>query len=108
MNILYIFCTQDRQIFQTKNYQECKSSVNFTLLIFIRFSFPHKFSFCIFIKFSSYPLVEINFPFLFSISTYVPAIAKHTNSLTRETRDVWKTPAFLIQYMRFRQFENYA
>lgn len=38
----------------------------------------------------------------------VPAIVKHTNSLTRETWDVWKTPAFLMQYMRFRQFENYA
>lgn len=38
----------------------------------------------------------------------VPAIVKHTNSLTRETWDVWKTPAFLMQYMRFRQFEHYA
>ena len=38
----------------------------------------------------------------------VPAIVKHTNSLTRETWDIWKTPAFLMQYMRFRQFEHYA
>ena len=38
----------------------------------------------------------------------VPAIVKHKNSLTRETWDVWKTPAFLMQYMRFRQFEHYA
>ena len=38
----------------------------------------------------------------------VPAIVKHENSLTRETWDVWKTPAFLMQYMRFRQFEHYA
>jgi hypothetical protein len=38
----------------------------------------------------------------------VPAIVKHTNSLTRETWDIWKTPAFIMQYMRFRQFEHYA
>ena len=38
----------------------------------------------------------------------VPAIVKHENSITRETWDIWETPAFIMQYMRFRQFENYA
>ncbi len=38
----------------------------------------------------------------------VPAIVRHQNTLTRETWSVWKTPAFIMQYMRFRQFENYA
>ena len=65
MNILCIFYTQDRQTFQTKNYQECKSSVNFTLLISIRFSFLHKFSLCIFIKFLSGHLLELTFCFFY-------------------------------------------
>ncbi len=38
----------------------------------------------------------------------VPAIIKHQNALTRETWSVWKTPAFIFQYLRFCQFENYA
>ena len=36
----------------------------------------------------------------------VPAIVKHQNSLTRECRCVWFTPAYLFQYLRFRKFEN--
>lgn len=37
----------------------------------------------------------------------VPAIIKHQNSLTRELWSVWKTPAFIFQYSRFHQYENY-
>ena len=77
MNILCIFYTQNRQTFQTKNHQECKSSVNFTLLISIRFSFPHKFSLCIFIKFLSSDLLKIIFYFFVSSSTFVPAIVRY-------------------------------
>lgn len=36
----------------------------------------------------------------------VPAIVKHQNSLTRELWSVWKTPAFIFQYPRFRKYEN--
>ncbi len=36
----------------------------------------------------------------------VPAIVKHQNSLTREVWSVWKTPAYLFQYLRFRKYEN--
>ena len=38
----------------------------------------------------------------------VPAIVYHQDSLTRELWSVWKTPAFILQYFRFRKFENYA
>ena len=37
----------------------------------------------------------------------VPAIIKHQNSLSRELWSVWKTPAFVFQYSRFHQYENY-
>ena len=37
----------------------------------------------------------------------VPAIVKHQNSLSRELWSVWKTPAFIFQYMRFCKYENY-
>jgi type I restriction-modification system DNA methylase subunit len=37
----------------------------------------------------------------------VPAIIKHQNSLSRELWSVWKTPAFVFQYHRFYQYENY-
>ena len=37
----------------------------------------------------------------------VPAIIKHQNSLTHELWSVWKTPAFVFQYSRFHQYENY-
>ena len=37
----------------------------------------------------------------------VPAIIKHQNSLSRELWSVWKTPAFVFQYSRFYQYENY-
>ena len=37
----------------------------------------------------------------------VPAIIKHQNSLTHELWSVWKTPAFIFQYSRFHQYENY-
>ena len=36
----------------------------------------------------------------------VPAIIKHQNTLTMETWDVWKTPAFIFQYTRFRKYDN--
>ena len=36
-----------------------------------------------------------------------PAIIKHQNSLTRELWSVWKTPAYIFQYMRFCKYENY-
>lgn len=32
------------------------------------------------------------------------AIVKHQNTLTNETWSVWKTPAFIFQYMRFRKY----
>lgn len=35
----------------------------------------------------------------------VPAIIKHQNSLTNEVWSIWKTPAFIFQYMRFRKYE---
>ncbi len=35
----------------------------------------------------------------------VPAIIKHQNALTRKVWSVWKTPAYLIQYLRFRKYE---
>ena len=34
----------------------------------------------------------------------VPAIIKHQNTLTMETWDVWKTPAFVMQYTRFCKY----
>lgn len=36
----------------------------------------------------------------------VPAIIKQQNALSRELYDVWKTPAYIFQYMKFRKFEN--
>lgn len=36
----------------------------------------------------------------------VPAIIKHQNTLTLETWSVWKTPAFIFQYLRFHKYEN--
>ncbi len=35
----------------------------------------------------------------------VPAIVKHQNSLTNEVWSVWKTPAYIFQYLRFRKYE---
>lgn len=40
-------------------------------------------------------------------SAGVPAIVKQQNAFTRELYDVWKTPAYIFQYHRFRQFEGY-
>ena len=37
----------------------------------------------------------------------IPAIIKHSNTLTREVWDVWKTPAYLFQYHRFYKFDEY-
>lgn len=34
----------------------------------------------------------------------VPAIVKHQDALTRKLYSVWKTPAFVFQYMRFRKY----
>ena len=34
------------------------------------------------------------------------AIVKHQNTLTNETWSVWKTPAFIFQYMRFRKYDR--
>jgi len=36
----------------------------------------------------------------------VPAIIKHQNTLTREKWSIWKTPAFIMQYLRFRKYEQ--
>lgn len=36
----------------------------------------------------------------------VPAIIKHRNTLTMETWDVWKTPAFIMQYTRFCKYDH--
>ena len=36
----------------------------------------------------------------------VPAIIKHQNTLTNEVWDVWKTPAFVMQYTRFYKYDN--
>lgn len=36
----------------------------------------------------------------------VPAIIKHQNTLTLETWSVWKTPAFIFQYLRFQKFDR--
>ena len=38
----------------------------------------------------------------------VPAIVKQQDALTRELFDVWYTPAYLFQYLRFREFEKCA
>ena len=38
----------------------------------------------------------------------VPAIVKHQNSISRELWSVWKTPAYIFQYTRFCEYENYA
>lgn len=38
----------------------------------------------------------------------VPAIVKHQDSLTRKLYSVWKTPAFVFQYMRFRKYECFV
>ena len=35
-----------------------------------------------------------------------PAIIKHQNTVTMETWDVWKTPAFIFQYTRFCKYDN--
>ena len=35
----------------------------------------------------------------------VPAIIKHQNTLTNEIWDVWKTPAFVMQYTRFYKYD---
>ncbi len=37
----------------------------------------------------------------------VPAIIKHQNALTRELWSVWRTPAFIFQYLRFHKYENF-
>lgn len=37
----------------------------------------------------------------------VPAIIKHQNALSRELWSVWKTPAFIFQYLRFHKYANY-
>lgn len=36
----------------------------------------------------------------------VPAIIKHQDALSRKLWSVWKTPAYLFQYLRFRKFES--
>lgn len=36
----------------------------------------------------------------------VPAIIKHQDALSRKLYSVWKTPAYILQYMRFRKYEN--
>ncbi len=35
----------------------------------------------------------------------VPAIVKHQDSISRTLYSVWKTPAFVMQYPRFREYE---
>ncbi|MCM1220776.1 MAG: N-6 DNA methylase [Lachnospiraceae bacterium] len=35
----------------------------------------------------------------------VPAIVCHQNTLTNELWSVWKTPAFIFQYLRFRKYD---
>lgn len=37
----------------------------------------------------------------------VPAIITHQDTLRQELWSVWRTPAYCMQYLRFRQFENY-
>lgn len=34
----------------------------------------------------------------------VPAIVKHQDALTRKLYSVWKTPALVFQYMRFKKY----
>ena len=36
----------------------------------------------------------------------VPAIIKHQNTITRELWSVWRTPAYVFQYLRFQKYEN--
>ena len=36
----------------------------------------------------------------------VPAIIKHQDSISRTLYSVWKTPAFVMQYPRFREYER--
>ncbi len=36
----------------------------------------------------------------------VPAIIKHQDALSCKLYGVWKTPAYILQYMRFRKYEN--
>lgn len=36
----------------------------------------------------------------------VPAIVKHQDALTRKLWNVWKTPAFIFQYLRFHKYEQ--
>ena len=36
----------------------------------------------------------------------VPAIIKHQNTLSREFWSVWRTPAYIMQYLRFRKYES--
>ncbi|MCM1368200.1 MAG: SAM-dependent methyltransferase [Roseburia sp.] len=36
----------------------------------------------------------------------VPAIVKHQDSLTQTLYSVWRTPAFMFQYSRFRKYER--
>ncbi|MCM1532369.1 MAG: N-6 DNA methylase [Ruminococcus flavefaciens] len=36
----------------------------------------------------------------------VPAIIKHQDALSRKLWDVWKTPAYILQYYRFYKYEN--
>ncbi len=36
----------------------------------------------------------------------VPAIVKHQDTLTRKLWSVWKTPAYVFQYLRFRKYEQ--
>lgn len=38
----------------------------------------------------------------------VPAIIKQQDALSRELYSVWYTPAYLFQYLRFREFEKVA
>lgn len=36
----------------------------------------------------------------------IPAVIYHRDGLSLETWDVWKTPPYLMQYTRFRKYEN--
>ena len=36
----------------------------------------------------------------------IPAAIYHRDGLSLETWDVWKTPPYLMQYTRFKKYEN--
>ena len=65
----------------------------------------HHFNYCtnLLVECSDIDLRCVHMCYLQLALSGVPAIVKHQDTLTQETWDVWRTPACLMQYVRFRK-----